>query len=271
MKMSSRYALGYGEFEQDRLIAQSLRFAQITERFLSEAGVREAQRVLDVGSGLGDVALAAARLVRNSGEVIGIEQNAKSIAIARDRAAAAGYENVRFVQADLTQFDYEDSVDAVVGRFVLEFLPDPAATVRRLSRSVRRGGIVAFQEPWTSILRGFTDDLPLWNACVSVLRNAIKFCGGNPDLGSTLHHVYQDAGLPPPFTRIDMLLNDSPDLAVWGCDVALSAVGQLNEGELDVSILGDLETLRERVIAEVRNSGHVVPSVPLVGAWCRVG
>jgi hypothetical protein len=48
------YALGYTEAENDRLIRQSARIGPITERLLREAGIRPGQRVVDLGSGLGD-------------------------------------------------------------------------------------------------------------------------------------------------------------------------------------------------------------------------
>ena len=96
----SHYALGSTDAEHERLIWQAERFAPLTERLFREAGIGPGQRVLDIGSGVGDVALLAARLVGSSGEVVGIERDARSIARAQARVTDAALHNVRFVQRD---------------------------------------------------------------------------------------------------------------------------------------------------------------------------
>src|SRR6266851_1963589 len=83
------YALGSTEAEHERLIRQAARLAPFTERFFREAGIGAGQRVLDIGSGVGDVAMLAANLVGSTGEVVGIERDARSIARARARVSEA--------------------------------------------------------------------------------------------------------------------------------------------------------------------------------------
>src|SRR5258708_19789388 len=73
------YALGYTSTEHDRLIRQAARIEPILERLFRQAGIGPGQRVLDLGSGVGDVSMLAARLVGPSGEVVGIERAASSI------------------------------------------------------------------------------------------------------------------------------------------------------------------------------------------------
>src|SRR5258705_4046302 len=97
------YALGYTNAEHDRLIRQAKRIAPIRERLCREAGIGPGQRVLDLGSGVGDVSMLAARFVGPSGEVVGIERDARSIAVAKARVAEAGFRNVRFTQTDASQ------------------------------------------------------------------------------------------------------------------------------------------------------------------------
>src|SRR2546427_2983877 len=99
-RASADCALGYTSAEHERLIRQAARIAPITERLFREAGIGPGQRVLDLGSGVGDVAMLVARLVGPSGEVMGIERDASSIARARVRVAEAGLRNVSFTQTD---------------------------------------------------------------------------------------------------------------------------------------------------------------------------
>jgi ubiquinone/menaquinone biosynthesis C-methylase UbiE len=77
------YHLGNTDAEHERLIRQATRIAPVTERFFRESGVASGQRVLDIGAGVGDVAMLAAKIVGPSGEVIGIERDARTIARAR--------------------------------------------------------------------------------------------------------------------------------------------------------------------------------------------
>src|SRR4030088_605371 len=130
---ASPYALGSTDREHERLVRQAALLAPCTERFFREAGVGPGQRVLGLGSGVGDVAMLAARLVGPSGEIVGVERDARSIARARARVAEAGLHNVTFTQSDVCQLSGDKPFDAVVGRFILQFLPDPVAALRSLS------------------------------------------------------------------------------------------------------------------------------------------
>ena len=63
MSRATQYALGNTDAEHERLIRQAARLAQSTDRFFRDAGIGVGQRILDIGSGVGDVAMLAARLV----------------------------------------------------------------------------------------------------------------------------------------------------------------------------------------------------------------
>ena len=65
-KNDAIYTMGRSKEEEDRLIQQSQLYDAVTRRFLREAGLRSGMRVLDVGSGTGEVATAAADLVRSA-------------------------------------------------------------------------------------------------------------------------------------------------------------------------------------------------------------
>src|SRR5215510_11487005 len=84
---TSNYALGNTEEEHERLIRQAARLAPLTEQLFREAGIGPGQRVLDLGSATGDVAMLVGRLVGSSGEVVGVERDRRSIARARARVA----------------------------------------------------------------------------------------------------------------------------------------------------------------------------------------
>jgi cyclopropane fatty-acyl-phospholipid synthase-like methyltransferase len=80
------YVLGRTAEETERLQAQAVFVQPFTERLFRDAGIDRGMKVLDLGSGAGDVALLAARLVGSEGEVVGIDSNPSILETARARA-----------------------------------------------------------------------------------------------------------------------------------------------------------------------------------------
>ena len=264
------YALGSSDAEHERLIRQAKRIAPITERFFRDAGIGPGQRVLDVGSGVGDVAMLAANLVGPSGEVVGVERDFRSLARAKVRVAEAGLHNVSFTQCDVNQIASHQPFDAVVGRFILEFLPDPAAVLRSLSQSVHAGGIMAFQAPcWAPIL-AISTHLPLWSAAASLMCEIARRSRVNPEMGLTLYQTFREAGLPAPAIQMEVPLGNDPEFILWIYDILCSLRPQIERLDLPMQSLGDFATLPARLQAEVAASNGVVSWMAVVGAWCRM-
>jgi protein-L-isoaspartate O-methyltransferase len=138
------YPLGNTDAEHERLIRQAARVAPMTERFFREAGIGLGQRVLDLGSGVGDVAMLVARLVGPSGEVVAIERDPKSIAKARARATEAGFHNVSFNESNVDEILDGKPFDAAVGRFILMYLPRSGCNVALNFTSGAAGRSVCF-------------------------------------------------------------------------------------------------------------------------------
>jgi SAM-dependent methyltransferase len=267
---TSDYALGSTDSEHERLIRQAALLAPLTERFFREACIGPGQHVLDLGSGVGDVAMLAGRLVGPSGEVVGVERDTRSISRARVRVAEAGLHNVTFTQSDVCQLSADKPFDAAVGRFILQFLPDPVATLRSLSQLVRPGGVLAFHEPCWSAILPLATHLRLWSACASHIRESLERSGGNTEMGLALDHIFQQAGLPAPILQMEIPLADDTCAANWLCDLFCTLLPQIRRLNLPLEDLGDLETLGERIQSEVVLSKHPIPCVALVGAWSRI-
>ena len=263
------YALGYTSAEHDRLIRQATRIAPTTERLFREAGIGPGQRVLDLGSGVGDVAMLAAKLVGPSGEVVGIERDASSIARAKARVAAAGLRNVSFTQADVNQIERDKPFDAAVGRFILMFLPDPVSVLGAVSRLVRPGGVLAFQEPSWIPSFALGAQLALWSCLLSSIHKTLIHTGANPEMGPALYSMFQEVGLPAPAMHLEILLGCDADLIRLKCDVLGSLRPLARQHNVSLEALGDLDTLPDRIQAEIAAANTVVNFVPLVGAWSR--
>jgi demethylmenaquinone methyltransferase/2-methoxy-6-polyprenyl-1,4-benzoquinol methylase len=104
------------------------------------------QRILDVASGTGAVAIELAR--RYGCSVVGIDQSPEMLAAGRRRVAAAGVGGlVRLEQGRAESLPFEDeSFDAVTFTYLLRYVDDPAATLRELARVLRPGGKLASLE-----------------------------------------------------------------------------------------------------------------------------
>src|SRR3989304_3231213 len=135
------YALGHSEDEENRLIRQAQLGGLTLRRLLEDAGIGRGMRVLDLGSGAGDVAFAVAEMVGQDGSVVGVDKNPSILETAQQRARTDGHANVSWVIGDIDeQFDLDGEFDAVVGRRVLSHAADPTATLRFVLRPLVSGG-----------------------------------------------------------------------------------------------------------------------------------
>ena len=113
------------------------------------------------------------------------------VALARARAAEAGLHNVSFTLGDVAQIAASRRFDAVVGRLILEFVPDPVAVLRSAFKLIRPGGTVAFHEVSHAPCLALVAHLPLWSAAVAVLVETLKRTGANMEMGLALARVFQ--------------------------------------------------------------------------------
>jgi len=261
------YLLGDTSAEHQRLIRQAAIFEPFTERLFRDAGIGPGQRVLDIGSGVGDVAMLTARLTGPTGEVVGIERDATTLAMARSRVEQAGLSNVRFLEADVGLVPSSEPFDAVVGRLILEYMPDPGAIVGSLAALVRPGGLIIFQDacwgPWLQL----TASLPLRGKCASMIYKAFECSGANMDMEFVLYRALQAAGLPAPRMRIEVPVGDEPDVARWVYDLFCTLLPHMRDEDFPNDTFGDLDTLESRLEAERVAAKAFAACVGLVGAW----
>jgi ubiquinone/menaquinone biosynthesis C-methylase UbiE len=114
-------------------------------RLVELVGLPRGAKVLDVATGTGWAALAAAQAVGAAGQVVGVDISPGMLEQARRKAAMAGLTHVEFREGDAQQLDFAPhSFDAVLCALALFFLPDMLAAVREWQRVTTPGGRVAF-------------------------------------------------------------------------------------------------------------------------------
>src|SRR5262249_27711800 len=209
---SSSYVLGHSDRELARLSRQAQLIDPITRRFLIAAGIVPGMRVLDVGSGAGDVALLAADLVGASGEVVGTDRSPAALATARRRTDARSTRNVVFLEGDPAEMTFDRPFDAVIGRYVLMFQRDPTAMLRRLAAYVRRGGLIFFHEVDVDGARSFPP-APTYDRCWQWLRETFRLSGADTRMGIHLFSAFIAAGLPAPSMQLEALIAGAPNNA----------------------------------------------------------
>jgi SAM-dependent methyltransferase len=202
---SQAYVLGHSNQELDRLAAQARIVDPITRRLFRDAGLVPGMRVLDVGSGAGDVAFLAADLVGESGEVVGVDRSSTALQVARARADARSCRNVFFRVGDPAQMTFDQPFDAGIGRYVLMFQYDPAAMLRKLASHVRPGGLLVFHESDLDGVRSFPSS-PIYDSCCRWIIETLRLLGAETQMGINLHSVFVSAGLPAPSLRLEAVI-----------------------------------------------------------------
>jgi len=266
------YVLGYSPEETARLEQQAELRNSSTRSLLAEAGIGEGMKVLDVGSGAGDVALIAADLVGSSGSVVGVDADPVVLERARERATAAGQTHVSFVSGDFHAVALDDDFDAVVGRLILVHQADPAATLRSLAGHVSSGGVVAFQE--IAMMRPPFDvpHSPLHQQMLDWTARVMDHTGSDASLGLKLGRVFLDAGLPEPRMHLTAPVGGGPDWPgydfigrAFATFLKLALTHGLTTADEVAAI--DVETYAARFRDEVVRQGGVITLTPYVGAW----
>jgi ubiquinone/menaquinone biosynthesis C-methylase UbiE len=117
----------------------------IAEQLVEAADVRAGQRVLDVGCGQGNAALAAAR---RFADAVGVDYARNLLALGRERAAAENLP-VTFLEGDAEQLPVPDaSADLTVSTVGVMFAPDHQRAADELVRVTAPGGKIAHAS-WT--------------------------------------------------------------------------------------------------------------------------
>jgi ubiquinone/menaquinone biosynthesis C-methylase UbiE len=267
------YALGRSADEHQRLRQQAAIVRPLTERFFREAGIRPGMRVLDIGSGVGDVALLAAEMVGPTGEVLGIDVDGAALEIARSRGSAGGYQNVRFIQGEIRSAQLPGTFDAAVGRLILLYFGDPAEALRAAANAVRSGGTIAFQEMDMVVLgpRSYPESDSLWNAVGRAITEVLAAAGVHVRMGRMLLDAYAKAGLPAPALYQEAVVGGGAEFPgyEWLANTLRSLMPMAQKLAVTSATEIELDGLAERIRDDAMSRNLMVWSPPFIGAVAR--
>jgi SAM-dependent methyltransferase len=193
---SSEYIHGTAPAEQARL---SVLNDLLNVGSLRELHLQSGERILDVGSGIGQLSRAMARVT--GVRVIGVERSAQQIAEAERQAAEAGEVALaEFREGDALRLPLRDeewgTFDVAHTRFLLEHLRDPLPAVQAMVRSVRPGGRIVLEDDDHDLLRLWPEP-PGFAAVWHAYQRSYEYLGNDPAIGRRLVSLLVQAGAAP--------------------------------------------------------------------------
>ena len=256
------------EVDQPTLLASAL--APLTRSLLTEAGLQPGMDVLDVCSGVGDVAFLAREIVGADGHVSGFDSSAPAVSYANERVSFKGLDNVRFVEGCFDDLQFGQEFDAIVGRMVLMYRRDPVADLRSLLRCLRPGGLIVFQE--LDMLPGKTvPPAPVVDNVRAWLLDTFARAGLELEMGPKLYATFEQAGLNPPEMRVDGFIGGPGSVApALVANVArmlmpqAEALAAISAGEVQI------DTLEDRMRADLASTRGVMSTPLVIGAWATL-
>lgn len=168
---------------------------EMTKDFFLEIGITKGMTVLDVGCGRGVTTEMIADIVGEKGKVIGVDANPKSINVAQESAQLQGLQNIEYICTDLSDLALAPaSLDAVLGRRVLVYIPERKEVIAKLTTFLKPGGIIGFQEhDSTAIIN--KELMPTHAKAHQWVWQLVAQNGGEINIGKQIWDVFSHAGL----------------------------------------------------------------------------
>jgi ubiquinone/menaquinone biosynthesis C-methylase UbiE len=268
---ASDYAMGSTDRERQRLMQQGAVLRGFLASAFRAAGISPGMRVLDLGCGVGDVAMLAADLIGPTGSVVGIDRDVASVAWANKRVSEAGYANIRFQATEFHDFADSRPFDALVGRFILLYLPDPLATLRHLSQQLRSGAVIAFMEPDFTVDANVFPEMREFKDCGRWVSEALRHSGARIDMGMRLYATYRDAGFVKTATEVTHLsgCGCTREMADFFAETIRSILPKIIQYGITTAEEVQIDTLADRMHAAGRATDPQWVGTRYISAWAR--
>jgi SAM-dependent methyltransferase len=186
-----------------------------------------------------------------------------------DRASSLA--NVTFRCGDPATMVFDEPFDAVVGRYVLQFIPDPSAAIARLSSHLRPGGVTFFHElDWDGARS--SPSAPTYDRVCGWIMKTIEAGGAQIRLGAHLASAFERAGLSRPTLRLESVVASGP-AAIDAIHLVTDLVATLLLNMERMGLVKALEVavpnLVQTILTEVGADGTLVGRAE-VAAWATV-
>jgi len=268
---STPYVMGHDDRERRRLSLQASILNPVSDQLLKRAGLSAGQRVLDIGCGVGELSMVAARLVGRRGRVTGIDLDDKALAIAETRAREQGIDHVDFSHSDIVTYRTDATYDAVIGRHILIHTVDPRVVVGAVYSLLSPGGVAVFQEFDFSVVHRPFPEAPLYERGFEIFRAFFaKAAHGN--IGTRLFPLLVEAGFETPECRVEYPMDGGADSPFyeWLAESFRSILPRAQAlGLVGSDEVAGIDSLAERLRQESISHGCCLPGPAMVGCFAR--
>jgi len=267
----THYVLGHDERERRRLALQASILNPFTEQLLRRAGVSSGMRVLDLGCGVGEVSMIAARLVGRYGKVVGIDIDEGALDVARQNSQQNGLSNVEYARSDCQSYRPTKLFDAVTGRFILVHTPNPLSLVQTSHSLLKPGGVAIFQDLDFSVIHTAFPESPLREAVFAMYRDFFHKAGLPKNAGTQIFHLFIEAGFSFPDCRAEYPIDGGADSPFyeWTAETLRSMLPRIKALGLSCDSIGDIDTLAQRLREEAVSRRSCCPTSVIVGGFAR--
>jgi SAM-dependent methyltransferase len=204
------------------------------------------------------------------GLVVGIDRAPEAVSTAMRRATDAGWQNVHCQVADVEAFESSEPFNGIIGRFVLLYLADPAATLRSLWQLLTPGGVMAFLEYDLTATHSLPP-VPLFDTALTWMHETLRRGRVPLDLGPQLWRLFRAAGIGEPSVFIRQKLELPP--ASYAMEVFVSTLRSLLPMAEHFGVVTaaevEIDTLADRLRAAALAHESTIFSPAVVGTWCR--
>lgn len=186
----------------------------MTESLLDKLEIGPGMRCLDVGAGIGLVALPLAQRVEPGGSVTALEAAPLYAETMREEAARKDIANLEIVEGDVRSYKPErGAYDLIFARWVFSFLPDVERVLKSLMPGLKKGGALAIED-YHHLGCAYYPNRPSFDAIIAAARAWYEKHGGNYRVAGELPAIYHRIGLSQ-VEVIPHLRVGGPDSDLW--------------------------------------------------------
>lgn len=118
---------------------------RLGNRLVELAQLKSGQTILDVATGTGIIAIAAAKIVGDEGKVVGVDISSGMLKQAEQKIAAANLKNIELLEIDADYLNFTDECfDRILCSSALVYLSSIPAALRSWYRFLKKSGVVGF-------------------------------------------------------------------------------------------------------------------------------
>jgi ubiquinone/menaquinone biosynthesis C-methylase UbiE len=263
--------MGHDDRERRRLVLQGSILNPLTEQLFRRAGISSGMSVLDIGCGVGDVSLIAARLVGRHGSVTSVDIDPAALKTLEARASAEGMKHVECIETNVHGWKPARRFDAVVGRHILIHSKDPLTMLRACAALLHERGLAVFHEYDFSVVHRGWPPTPLRERLMEVFDRFFARAAYS-NMGSRLWTLMMDAGFERPDCRAEYPMSGGPDSVYY--EWITESLRSIHPRAIALGIISDrefdLDTLEQQIREDVTAANSSTAAPTMVGAFARL-